>query len=147
MDFSLISKNLGKIVLILTMISFAWFGTFGLFYHVMEMGSDQMMDDGCLFNGQVEMCTMNFSEHLALWRETITSLPQSVGLWSTLILAIISAVMVVLWRYSLFDFFKRAVSRWKLYLRKYPHLLLFNYLREIFSRGILNSKIYETVTL
>jgi hypothetical protein len=41
----------------------------------------------------------------------------------------------------------RLSDRWRFYLKQNPHLPLFNHLREEFSQGILNPKIYDSAIL
>jgi hypothetical protein len=44
MSFGLTSKKLGKIALMITTVSFLWFGTFGLINHMSEMAQDGGME-------------------------------------------------------------------------------------------------------
>ena len=136
--------KLGKTVLLLAAIFFLWTATFGLLYHTGQMNLDGTMS-GCLFDGQTEACTMNFSEHVSLWQSILRSLPASFSLFS--IFAAICFVAAILWHRTLFEFSEYAAFRRRLYIKQHPHVRLFDTLREIFSQGILNSKIYATVTM
>jgi len=146
MNFTLANKKFGKIALILTAISFLWLSTFGLFNHMSEMKPDTTMG-GCLFDGQTEVCAMNFSEHIALWQRMLTSLPQNTGLIDLLILSITFIATIAFWRNPLFEFFERVVSRLRLYIKQHSQIYLFYYLLEAFSKGILNPKIYESAII
>src|SRR3989344_5765348 len=141
---SLISANktFRETVLTLTAIFFLWTVTFGLFHHVGEMKPDGTMS-GCLFSEQMEVCTMNFSEHIALWQSMVRSLPQFAQLLDLLL--VVSIALVALRQGSLFVLSRRITSRLRLYIKAHPHIRLFNFFREMFSRGILNSKIYSLV--
>jgi len=134
------SKKLGNILLILTAVSFLWFGTFGLFYHMSEMGHGGSMG-GCLFNGGLELCSMNLPEHMVLWQGLTSGLPQ-LGFSYILMLLAISALLATFLRYRLWEFPGRILFWLRLYLKQHPQISLFNYLREVFSGGILNPKIY-----
>lgn len=135
------TKKLGKIALTLTIIVFLWVGTFGLFHHIGEMQAGGAMS-GCLFNGQMEVCAMNLSEHIALWQRMFTTLPQNTNLLNIFILAVALVAVIIFCRKSLFEFFERIVSRWKFYVRQHSRLNFFSPLRAAFARGILNPKIY-----
>lgn len=142
------NKKLGGIMLIISAIFFLWISTFGLVYHMNEMKAG-VADNSCLFsissNGE---CAMNLSEHITLWQEMITGLPQNiVGLINALILVILLAITIIFWQNSLSLFSRRISSRYRLYIKQHPQINLFNYLGEVFSSGILNTKIYETIKI
>ena len=147
MIFALANKRIVKILFAITAISFLWLGTFGLLHHMSEMKPDNASGSGCLFNGQAEVCTMNFSEHIALWEGMMTTLPQEVGALSLLALALLLVVIVTFWHGSLFEFSERVAFRWRLYIKQNPQVRLFNSLIEEFSQGILNPKIFASATI
>lgn len=144
MEFISSNNKFIKITFALIAFSFLWFGTFGLMYHMDEMKRDSQMG-GCLFDGQSEICTMNFSEHISSWQSAFTTLPPSNILLNLLALAIFSVFVAVFWRNPLFEFFDRIASRFKLYIKQHPQINFFDSLREAFSQGILNPKIYSGV--
>lgn len=136
-------NKFSKILLILTTISFLWLGTFGLLSHMSEMRSDnQMTMGGCLFDGQEEICNMDFSEHLSVWQSVLTSLPQNFGLLNMLILAIVLVVIIPFLHDPLSRLSERIRFRYKLYIKQHPQINLFNFIQEIFSQGILNPKLF-----
>ena len=141
MNLALANKKFLKILFALTAISFLWFATFGLFNHISEMKPDMAGGSGCLFNGQTEVCAMNFLEHIALWQGMFTILPQNTGLLDLLILAFVLIAVVAFWN-PLTEFSELVASRWRLYIKQNPQIRLFNPLIEEFSQGILNPKIY-----
>lgn len=147
MIFTLANKKIIKILFALTAISFLWLGTFGLLHHMGEMRPGNATSSGCLFNGQAEVCTMDFSEHIALWQGMMTSLPQNMGLVDLLILALVLVAVVAFWRSPLFEFSERVSSRWRLYIKQNPQIRLFNSFIEQFSQGILNPKIFASATI
>ena len=148
MNFVSKNKKVWKIALILTAISLLWISTFGLVYHMNEMKTE-VANNSCLFNTSSNGgCAMNFSEHITLWQGMTTSLPQNtIELMNALILIILLATAIIFWHNSLFEFSRRITSRFKLYIKQHPQINLFNYLLEVFSRGILNTKIYEIVKI
>ncbi|MFA6295492.1 MAG: hypothetical protein WC666_03655 [Candidatus Paceibacterota bacterium] len=141
------NKKFVKILFAITAISFLWLGTFGLMHHMSEMKPDMTGGSGCLFNGQTEVCTMNFSEHIALWEGMMTTLPQEIGALSLLALALLLVVVVAFWRNPLFEFSEHIASRWRLYIKQNPQIRLFNSIIEQFSQGILNPKIFASATI
>lgn len=118
-----------------------WFGTFGLLYHMNDMEADGHVS-GCLFDGPTEVCAMNYSEHIATWQNMFTSLPQNISLINLLVLTVLSIALLISWR-NILKLFESITSRWRLYIKLYPQINFFNFLREAFSQGILNPKIYE----
>ncbi len=138
------NKKFVKILFAITAISFLWLGTFGLLHHMSEMRPDNAVGSGCLFNGQTEVCTMNFSEHIALWEGMIRTLPQEIGALSLLALALLFVAVIVFWQNNLFEFSERIASRWRLYIKQNPQIRLFNSIIEQFSQGILNPKIFAS---
>ena len=132
-----------KIIIAGAIISFLWINIFGLVYYMNEMRVGAK-NSNCLFSGQTKECTMNFSEHVNIWHEMFTILPQNIfGFTSTLILFIILALTFIFWRNYFYIFSQRIYYRYKLYLKQHPQINLFNYLEEVFSSGILNKKIYK----
>ncbi len=124
-----------------------WVSTFGLFYYMSQMKANNSMDI-CLFNGgQAKTCTMNFSEHLALWQKLVRALPVSGGLLVLFSLIIVFNTFYYFLSHFSLLFLEKSFFRWKLYLREHPHLSTFNFLLELFSQGILHSKIYSTLAI
>ncbi|OGN10768.1 MAG: hypothetical protein A3J46_01965 [Candidatus Yanofskybacteria bacterium RIFCSPHIGHO2_02_FULL_41_11] len=138
------NKKFVKILFAITAISFLWFGTFDSMHHMSEMKPDMAGGSGCLFNGQTEVCTMNFFEHMALWQGMFTSLPQNTALLDLLILALVLVAVIAFWHNPLMEFSERVASRWRLYIKQNPQIRLFNSLIEEFFQGILNPKIFAS---
>ncbi len=100
----------------------------------MEKRSDGTMS-GCMFSGKAEVCAMTFAEHLANWQAMFTTTaPQKMLAFVSLLLLVVVFVALFLFSYY--------TTRWRLYIKQNPNLSLFNPLREAFSQGILNPKIY-----
>lgn len=142
------TKKFGRFLLILGLIAFLSVAFFGVSQSMMgmEKRSDGTMG-GCLFTGMDEICTMKFEEHLAQWQNMFTTtVPQkALALALLLLLLLLLAVVfvaVAIFKRNLLLFFSYHTTRWRLYIRHNPELSLFNHLREAFSRGILNPKIY-----
>lgn len=143
MKFLSSNKKFIKITFAVIAVSFVWFGTFGLLSHMNQMKQDTQMG-GCLFD-QAEVCGMGISEHISSWQGAFTTLPQNISLINLLVLAMLSIFMVAFWRNPLFEFYDRIASRSKLYIKRYSQIQFFNSLREAFSQGILNPKIYGSI--
>jgi len=138
------NKKFVKILFAITTISFLWFGTFGLMHYMSEMKCNIVGGNGCLFNDQTQVCTMNFSEHMALWQGMFMSLPQNTALLDMLTLALVLVAVIAFWHNPLTELSERVVSRWRLYIKQNPQIRLFNSLVEKFSQGILNPKIFAS---
>lgn len=120
------NKKFVKILFVLTAISFLWFGTFGLIHHMSEMKPVGVADSsGCLFDGQTEVCNMNFSEHIAIWQSMFTSLPQNTELLGMLILAVVLFLIIVFLQNHFEEFSRRISSRFKLYTKQHPRISLY----------------------
>lgn len=139
MKLAFVNNTLAKLLLVLAGLTFTWIALFGLMHHMGGMTQDGVMS-GCMFTGEVEVCTMNFSEHITLWQGVIRDLPKQLPLY--LLLA------------SLFTYFFFIKKRFREgpslcgaillrhYLADHPGIQFFHSLQEIFSRGILHPKIY-----
>lgn len=139
------AKKLINFLLIFGVFSFLAVGTFGMEqFFGMQMNDDGTMS-GCLFDGKAKICNMTFSDHLSRWKGMFTAITQKANLFILLFLLISSVGALLLFnarRRLLLLLFSRFSNRWRLYIRHNPELSLFNPLREAFSQGILNPKIY-----
>jgi len=147
MNLTANNKKFGKILLIISAVFFLWISSFGLMYHMNEMKLESTQNS-CLFSGTEESCAMTFTEHVALWQGMTTSLPQGVlGVMSALLLMVALALVFTFYRNYLFEFTRQISSRYRLYIKQHPQINLFNYLGEVFSSGILNTKKYKLATI
>ncbi len=145
----LMAKNnkFGKVLLIISALFFIWISSFGLMYHMNEMKLDSTKNS-CLFSGSPEACAMTFSEHVTLWQGMTTTLPQNIlGIMGTLLAMVTFALVFTFYRNYLFEFTRRISFRFRLYIKQHPQINLFNYLGEVFSSGILNTKKYKLATI
>ncbi len=135
------TKKFAHFFLISGIISFVMLG-------VLDMGIQmQTRTDGtmspCLLNGKAEVCTMTFAQHLTQWQNMFTSTPAKA---MTLFFTLLAIGLLILGSAFLKKHFIWALERMaalqKLYVVHHSHLSLFNPLREAFSQGILNPKIY-----
>lgn len=137
------TKKLGRFLLVVGLIAFVAVAFFGISLTMgMEMRDDGSMG-GCLFDGRAEMCAMSFTEHLSQWHSMFTvPTPQKALAFALLLLFAVVFVAIAIFKRNLLLLFSYYTTRWRLYIRHNPELSLFNPLREAFSRGILNPKIY-----
>lgn len=140
------NKTFLKVAFILATVSFLFMGVFGIFHHISDMktGEETASGSNCLFNGQTELCTVNFSEHITYWQGLFTTRPVQFGMLSLILLMILFAV-VVLWKNLIYEFFEFIASWWRFYIKQLFQIHFFDSLREAFSQGILNTKIYEFI--
>ena len=137
------TKKFTRFLLGLILIAFLSVTFFGMSQAMMgmEKRSDGTMS-GCMFSGTA-ICKMTFSEHLASWQGMFTATnPQKVIALTLLALLAVMFVAVIILKKNLFLLFSYYATRWRLFRKQNPHLSLFNPLREAFSKGILNPKIY-----
>lgn len=99
---------------------------------------------GCPLMGESSaLCQMTFTEHIQAWQAMFTVIPQKVfGSILTLLLlaAAIIFTFVIHRRWRLLSL--RLFELSKLYIKEHPHLSFFNPIKEAFSQGILNPRIY-----
>lgn len=138
--------NIYSIVLACLVSSFLLLNFSGLLHFETMMQSGDNMPH-CPFAPGEALCTMDIFGHINAWRGVFVSLPKSVGSPDLLILAIILATVIGLWRNFLFKFFEYSATQWKFYIKQHPQIRLFNSLQEAFSRGILNPKIYNSAII
>lgn len=142
-------RKISKFITLFVLLSLFFIVGFGLSHSLgMEMRDNGTMG-GCMFDGQAAICPMTFAEHLSKWQDMFTVIPQkSIILIQLLVLISTFAIVAFALRQhlllSLFSYFS---ERWKFYIKNNPNLALFDRLREAFSQGILNPKIYDFAIL
>jgi hypothetical protein len=146
MNSGVLNIKFAKIIILLATIPFVWLGAFGLIRHAGEMKSG-MTTSGCLFDGGQEICAMNIGEHVAIWQNMFTSIPQTADFLQLVLIALAIIAVVFIYRNTVFQFLERLVMRSRQYLLSSQPIHFFDSLREAFSRGIINSKIYASVAI
>ncbi len=137
------SKKLPILLASLSLTALLFVAVFGT-SHAMAMGMEMRGDgtmSGCLFDGRAEICPMTIFEHLSRWQGMFTTILQKTYFLIQFVL------LAFAFRQHLLLLFAYLSDRWRLYLKQNPHIPLFDPLRETFSQGILNPKIYESATL
>lgn len=136
-----------KTFLIFSLLAFVTLSTFGLGHMSgMEANKDGNME-GCIFTGKTMLCEMGIVEHISLWQSMFTAMPQESLMLLALLILLVAVIFVtknILVPPRLFS--SEALTK-QLYLKEHPDLPLFNPLKEAFSQGILNPKIYNFATL
>lgn len=134
-----------RFLLLLGLTAFLWAVFFGASHSAMAMEqyNDGTQMGSCLFDGTAKPCTMSFSQHLSSWQGLFTAVTpeKATALVLLALLAVIFAAALALHRYFTLPL-KHVAYRWKLYIRQRSLLVIFNPLREVFSQGILNPKLY-----
>lgn len=136
--------RLSKTYLFVAVFSFVLLYAFS-FGSVMGMNIDKHGQmSACPFSVATSICTMTFSEHLNLWQSMFNAtLDNNAGLLITLGLIVIAVSLTL--KYLEKDRGKELLA-YKLYTYEYQKPPVFNKLIELFSRGILNPKIYALAT-
>ncbi len=146
MKLAFINNKIAQIAIFFAALPFLWLGAFGLIFHSGGMKT-AMATNGCLFDGGHEVCAMDVSEHVSVWQGMFTGLPQTIDLTTLMLLALAFVVGVTLVKKLFSGPAELAIDRAKLYFKSHERLPFFYYLKEIFSAGILNSKIYASVAI
>lgn len=143
------TKKIANSLLIFGVFAFFSIGIFGMSQSMqMEMNDDGTMS-GCLFDGRAEICLMTIAEHLSRWQGMFIAISQKTDLLTLLFsfISAIGALVVFALKKNGLLLLKHLSDRWRLYLKRNPYIPLFDPLREAFSQGILNPKIYESAIL
>lgn len=121
----------GFVLILFALAAFSGMGAF------LAAGAPDGAMASCPFSHGSAMCAMNAFEHISAWKTLFAGLPQK----SAALLAILIFTFVIAFfaprRESPADKSLNAFRRFFLIFRP-----VFDYLREIFSRGILHPKIY-----
>lgn len=134
-----LGRNITPVVLAAFLFLFSW--------GAVTMPIDEM---GNMFNcpfliTSSSICTMTFSEHLSLWRSMfIAALDNDAGILAALGLIILAVSLAL--RYLEADQDEK-LAAYKFYIHEHQESSAFNKLIELFSRGILNPKIYSLAAL
>ena len=123
---------------ILLLFVAAVFLSFALMDFSMAMNSDGSMSP-CPFMASGSLCSMNFQEHLSLMQLAFTALPQKMNLINSLFLAIALVIALTIYKNRLLLYESFLYSRQLAYIKN-NNKLIFNPIKEAFSRGIINPK-------
>ena len=136
-------KDVKKVIVVLIVVSVIFVPTTALFFTSYSMGVGNGIMENCLFNITLNFCPMSLFEHLSIWQNIFAAnLPK---------VMIISLLFLLTSLGLTFSFFvlKQVLLKYfwpgtqlKLYLKQKPDIFLFDYLKEVFSQGILKPKIY-----
>ncbi len=133
-----------KTIFAMTIVSFLVFSLFGIVIVMNEMKMDNhgAISD-CLFMTVTSQCPITFTGHINLWQLMFNTLLPVISLMSVILLAITLTFTKLLFNNNSFTQpLKFLTLRYRLYLKQHPLVSLFDYLKEAFSQGILNPKIY-----
>lgn len=124
-----------RLVFILTTLAFIFVGILGL-THFMGM---HVANGGMITNCRASYALpcSNIYQHISIWQRTFTAIPSEM-ISSLLLLVIVFASLLVQEFYS----HHKNAHPLKFYLKENPNLPLFDYLKQIFSAGILNPKVF-----
>lgn len=128
-----------KILLVFGLFAFVTLSIFGLGHMSGMIESENGDMAGCIFTGKTMLCKMNIIEHISSWQSLFTTTLQKS------FITILTLPMLLM----VFIFIAKNIlpPPQKFYLIQHPDLLLFTPLKEAFSQGILNPKIYDLAGL
>ena len=140
------SRKLESFLITFGLFSFVLVSFAGTSVFIMEMNDDGSMG-GCIFTGKMMLCQMSIMEHISFWQNMFIVIPQE----SLMIHGFIIFLAIVLLTAQNFSGppspSRNEIQTQKLYLVQHPDFTFFNSLKEAFSQGILNPKIYESAIL
>lgn len=108
----------------------------------MGMEAVQIIErDNCLFvsGDHDKMCKNALAEHLSLWQALFAALPNGKFL-PGIFGAVFAVALAFIFQRHFFVLSQALTIRQRQYLKRHPSFLLFDFLRTLFSRGILNHK-------
>ncbi len=112
----------------------------------MEINKHGQMS-ACPFTMASSICAMGFSEHLNLWQSMfVATVNNNVNLLVLALVGMIISALSLTLKYLAIDL-NRQIVAYQFYARQHSKNCTFNKLLELFSRGILNPKVYELVAL
>lgn len=137
----MLSKKITKITTIILSVLVLWMLLFGLSQMIIDMN---MMDAkaNCPFGGHsIALCQMNPMEHIQEWQSMFTILPAKnyLSLSSALLVFLVLLALGSIKTFTEFNQSRFNSRTHYFYLNRFA---LFNQLRELFSSGILNPKIF-----
>lgn len=121
----------GFVLILFALAAFSGMGAF------LAAGTQDGAMMSCPFSHGSAMCAMNAIEHITAWKALFAGLPQKSAALLTILIFIFAAAFSAPRREPPADKSLIAFRRFFLIFRP-----VFDYLREIFSRGILHPKIY-----
>lgn len=132
---------------IVTIFSFISIAVFGLGYlNEMKFNEDGEMS-GCIFTGKTVFCKMGIIEHISLWQGMFKAVPQENLVLFVLLAFLATAVFAIKNIFVYPRLFGNDISTKQILLIKRRNLSLSHSLKEAFSQGIINPKIYEFASL
>lgn len=140
-------QKLAVFFLALGFFAFVTLSIFGL-GHMSGMTASENGDmAGCIFTGKTMLCKMSVVEHISLWQSMLTVAPQE----NLMLLALFTLFIAVIFMTKNIpvplDLSRGETQIRRFYLKEHSNLSFFNPLKEAFSQGILNPKIYGLATL
>lgn len=134
----------GKVMLILGLATFLFFGLFGMSHSTMNMGPDgsMTMSDCPLMSGQAVVCNMNPLEHIAAWQSMFTGMLQQSS--SDLLALLLTALgLALVWTKILWPRLDQEPRLAFAVVAGRQNYLPPPLLQELFSNGILNPKVFK----
>ena len=149
-NIRLLSKEFQKMSLYLLMLFFAVISTFGMYACTAVMShTDMSMSmstqaetsiDECMNQSSDASCAMNVDDHPKGWQQVVNSLvaPNILSFILSVILLVVFLGFAFQKRFSKED----GEVAFTLYKKAHPNIRLYHYLPQLFSRGILQPKLY-----
>lgn len=136
------AKNVAQLPVALVLSAFLATNVMGLAFHAPGMPMNERGEmAGCIFVTQAAICQMNVLEHLNLWQNLFTAIPQKAATVLLMILTL-AAIIFSRARRRLRLFNARLAQSQRFHLFHQTAIRALDYLHEAFSQGILHPKIY-----
>lgn len=128
------------IAAILLLFVVAVFLNFAFMDFVMAIDPDGLMSN-CPFMANGSLCNMDFQDHLNALKLAFTALPQKVDFIKNLLLLTSLIIALAIYKNRILTYNNFLHSKHLIYARN-ADISIFNTIREAFSRGIINPKIF-----
>lgn len=108
--------------------------------YILDM--DMQMNNKCALYSMTTSCSMGPLEHLTAWQSLYSALPSDTTTLPLFALFFVLVFITILWKSPPFDLANVIITKQKSYARTQRNLIFTNALRQAFSSGILNTKVY-----
>lgn len=106
-----------------------------------EKATHNDVNTGLSFKIESSCCSNSISEHIQSWKSASLAVPSQVKSLLSLVLLLGFIMLIIMVRgFRTCNVFDHQFNQLQLYAKAFPHHSIFNFLKFVFARGILNSK-------
>lgn len=140
-------KKIKNALALFGLFAFVFTSIFG-FWLMADMGKGEAGSmKACIFTGKTMMCKMDITEHINTWRNLFLAITSKIGN-ALLILLLLSVTLLIGIAYSRRKLHSlRSAVLGRLYILQHPDIALFDKIKQSFSQGLIQPKIFESAIL